>query len=352
MVSSSVDAIGRCKHKLSKRQKSNKGQDLISNLPDHIIGCVLSFLPTKDAVSTSVLSKRWIYLWTFITKLDFDDIGYCSSNEIRKACFVDFVDRVLLRLNSEHIRSFSLKMSEKYDSSYINKWISIVINLRVRKLRVYLQNDLAVSSDPLLKCQSLEELVLSRCAITLSTFVCLSSLAVLNLYCIIISCSSSNDSKTLTLNFPVLRKFVTFGCILSGVKSVILQVPLLEVVSISYHPFYRTSHAEIKFYASRIATFCYYGHMSDTILFEGHSVASADITLYNKNKKSPQEIGIFVCKLLSINPECLKLSVHGCISQVCFFYFSCFTMFVHFASIFSMHILTRVLPPIFAVRIV
>jgi hypothetical protein len=141
----------------------------------------------------------------------------------------------------------------------------------------------------------------------------------------------------LTLNFPVLRKFVTFGCIWSGVKSVTLQVPLLEVVSISYHPFYRTSHAEIKFHASRIATFCYYGYMSDTILLEARSVASADITLYNNKKKSAQEIGIFVFKLLSINPECLKLCawlhfagmffllfllhyVHDCISQA---YFQC-----------------------------
>ena len=54
----SVDTFDRRKDKLSKRRISSKGQDLISNLPDHIIGFILSFLPTKDAVSTCVLSKR------------------------------------------------------------------------------------------------------------------------------------------------------------------------------------------------------------------------------------------------------------------------------------------------------
>jgi len=92
-------------------------------------------------------------------------------------------------------------------------------------------------------------------------------------------------------------------CTFLNVKSVTLQVPLLEVVSISYSPFYHTLLAEIKFYALRLEIFCYSGYMSDTILLEAHSVAFADIALYDDYKKSLQEIGIFVCKLLSINPE-------------------------------------------------
>ncbi|AES66878.2 putative F-box domain, leucine-rich repeat domain, L domain-containing protein [Medicago truncatula] len=314
MASSSVDAIDRRKHKLS-----SKGQDLISNLPDHIIGYILYFLSTKEAVRTSVLSKKWIYLWKFITKLDFDDKNHFSLNKIRKKGFVDFVDRVLLHLNSAHIQSFSLKMSEEYNYFYINsfninKWISVVVNLRVRNLCIYLKKGLEiqlVSFDALFKCQSLEELVLNGCAFTLPSFVCLSSLTILKLSRITITCDSSNESKTLALNFPALRKYETLDCTFLNVKSVTLQVPLLEVVSISYDPFYHKSHCEIKFYATRLAKFCYSGYMSDTILLEAHSVAFADIALYDDNEKSLQEIGIFVCKLLSINPESLKLQMFG-----------------------------------------
>ncbi|RZB66053.1 hypothetical protein D0Y65_041922, partial [Glycine soja] len=46
---------------IKKSKKSNhEGPNKISDLPDVIIGRILFFLPNKDAVRTSVLSKRWM----------------------------------------------------------------------------------------------------------------------------------------------------------------------------------------------------------------------------------------------------------------------------------------------------
>jgi hypothetical protein len=58
-------------------------RDVISSLPDDISSHILSFLPTKEAASTSVLSKKWRYLFAFVPNLDLDDSVYLNpENEI------------------------------------------------------------------------------------------------------------------------------------------------------------------------------------------------------------------------------------------------------------------------------
>ncbi|KAL5731113.1 hypothetical protein ACHQM5_003872 [Ranunculus cassubicifolius] len=80
--------------KQSKRHKAREGHscDRVSNLPEDVLHCILSFLPTKYAVSTSVLSTRWKYLWTSIHNLEFCD-ELPKFSKLSKL-FPDFVDRV------------------------------------------------------------------------------------------------------------------------------------------------------------------------------------------------------------------------------------------------------------------
>ncbi|XP_071708967.1 F-box/FBD/LRR-repeat protein At1g13570-like [Rutidosis leptorrhynchoides] len=47
--------------------------DRISRLPQNIIECLLILMPIRDAVRTSILSKKWRYCWTSMPKLAFHD---------------------------------------------------------------------------------------------------------------------------------------------------------------------------------------------------------------------------------------------------------------------------------------
>ncbi|CAK9166648.1 unnamed protein product [Ilex paraguariensis] len=116
-------------------------QDRISHLPDGILCHILSFLPTKYAVGTSVLSTRWKYLWTFIPNLEFDDTLLFTAEESKRhpvaTCFMNFVDKVLDLHDVSYITNFSLKCSEDYDLSRVDAWISTVMKKNVQELDLY-----------------------------------------------------------------------------------------------------------------------------------------------------------------------------------------------------------------------
>ncbi|CAN6879855.1 unnamed protein product [Brassica oleracea] len=50
--------------------------DNISHLPDDLLLRILSLNTTKGVLATSLLSKRWRYLWTLVPGLKYDDINH------------------------------------------------------------------------------------------------------------------------------------------------------------------------------------------------------------------------------------------------------------------------------------
>ncbi|CAA7061856.1 unnamed protein product, partial [Microthlaspi erraticum] len=55
----------------SKFHSNSRDMDRISELSDELLIEILSRLPTKDAISTCKLSKRWKCLWMYLPKLDY-----------------------------------------------------------------------------------------------------------------------------------------------------------------------------------------------------------------------------------------------------------------------------------------
>ncbi|CAF2148823.1 unnamed protein product [Brassica napus] len=121
--------------------------DSISSLPDEILGKLLSLVPTKEAASTSVLSKRWRNLLSLVDRLSFDEsmVVYPNEEEATKGSqrFSDFVDKTLALLhNSPAIKTFSLcrvakTMSHNYESARLNRWIWTAMEQGLLELHLY-----------------------------------------------------------------------------------------------------------------------------------------------------------------------------------------------------------------------
>ncbi|KAK2376556.1 F-box/FBD/LRR-repeat protein [Trifolium repens] len=110
--------------------------DRISNLPDELLSHILSFLPTKLAFTTTVLSKRWTPLFKLLTSLHFDDEYVPDKDSFLHFC--RFVDTVTL--STKLIKTFHLKCSYRHwwcnDSFDVNSWIETVKRHPLENLQI------------------------------------------------------------------------------------------------------------------------------------------------------------------------------------------------------------------------
>ncbi|KAE9461771.1 hypothetical protein C3L33_06318, partial [Rhododendron williamsianum] len=110
----------------SKRHRSSgsgirkPAADLITALPDSVLGHVLSFLPIEDAIRSQILSKRWQYLWTYSTSLVFRD---SNSSDKSVSDFVTFVDRTLVLCACSKLTKLGVQFAYEPDyASNVNLW--------------------------------------------------------------------------------------------------------------------------------------------------------------------------------------------------------------------------------------
>ncbi|CDY40225.1 BnaA09g35070D [Brassica napus] len=89
--------------------------DRISGLSDELLVKILLLVPTKVAVSTSILSKRWEYLWMWLPKLDYvsgsaTDYGHSYCSEPESSRLRRFLDHNLPLHRAPVIESFRLEL--------------------------------------------------------------------------------------------------------------------------------------------------------------------------------------------------------------------------------------------------
>ena len=111
-------------------------EDRISTLPDSILLTILSSFPTKDAIKTGVLSKRWAYLWTSVPSLSFTYTSYENM-----AAFATAVDDALLLHRAPKLTNFSVKFEYRPElKPRVDLWLRFATTAKVDQLSLCLSS--------------------------------------------------------------------------------------------------------------------------------------------------------------------------------------------------------------------
>lgn len=116
--------------------KQRSTSDIISSLPSYIVENILKYLPLRDAVRTSVLSRRWRYKWVTLPQLVFDrNQFFLNSGDWEKIKAIIY--RVLL-LHQGPLVKFELSYPPFGSCMDIENWILMLLKKNIQKFTLRL----------------------------------------------------------------------------------------------------------------------------------------------------------------------------------------------------------------------
>ncbi|XP_024989650.1 F-box/FBD/LRR-repeat protein At1g13570 isoform X2 [Cynara cardunculus var. scolymus] len=199
------------------------GEDYISDLPQSIIETILTKMPLRDAVRTSILSGKWRYKWASLTQLEFDDKCVYGTHDraLAEMNLVKFVSRFLF-LHDGPIHRFTLSTAYLQSSPDVDQWLLFLSRKDVKELILELgEGEWFRAPSCLFSCRKLVliapdvvENLISRCplleSLTLSYF----------------------DSLELTIRAPNLKYLILEG----EFKDICLEnTPMLIAISVAMY---------------------------------------------------------------------------------------------------------------------
>ncbi|CAL9243863.1 unnamed protein product [Arabidopsis halleri] len=210
----------------------------ISDLSDELLVKILSFLPTKVAVSTSVLSKQWEFLWMWLPKLEYFDYDHITDrSESAFQTYRDFIANNLPLHRAPIIESLSLgfRLGSLHPED-LKSWVGIAVSRRVRELSIcyfdYWDESQLLLPCSLYTCKSLVTLKLygNNILVDVPPTVCLPSLKTLQLERV--RYSNEDSLRLLLSDCPVLEDLSIVRDENDNLRAVVVLVSSLQRFSL------------------------------------------------------------------------------------------------------------------------
>ncbi|CAN7027862.1 unnamed protein product [Brassica oleracea var. botrytis] len=220
---------------ISQSVRERNCEDRISALPDDLLVKILLFVPTKDIVTTMILSKRWRTIWTEVPRLEYEDIVSNTNSEQKSVWW--FLEKSLQLHKAPILESLCIQLKEICPTNVdVAKLVAQAVDRSLRRLLFHLSWLAKPTSMPnrLYTCETLTELELfNKIILGVPPSVCLPSLAKLFLFCVVYK----DDVSLVRLlsNCPVLRILLVIRSEEDGnVKKYTVKVPSLEEFTYLY----------------------------------------------------------------------------------------------------------------------
>lgn len=114
--------------------------DRLSSLPDDVIFLIFSFLPMRQTIRLSILSRKWRYFFAWTPNLTIDYTTFNPRSYCELSSFEYFVNKFLFSRRRATIGKFrlNLKTIEKVDSGMVDGWIYYSLSHNVQDIELCL----------------------------------------------------------------------------------------------------------------------------------------------------------------------------------------------------------------------
>lgn len=312
-------------HKFSIGQDVGHGTDIISKLPEHILLHILSFLPTKYLIRTSILAKRWQHLWTSVSDIEFNDsddvFKIIERPELQNSLLYLVDSAVCFRGDDYHIRKLRLALHMRVSRSRVMFWMLAAARHKVQELDLFLLKQEFIGLPPsLVNSESLRKLKLESFSVLMvPSSVCFSSLETLHLSCI--TFHDEQSTQRMFSGCVVLRKLVLYGCGWQNVKGIHISIPTLRKLSIYYDPFFpdHLLDCEVKISAANLISLnCTSFLIIKLLLCNLPSLVDASIDVMTCRPSLSQEAALRAVKLFEGLHNVKSLTLSDFTLEVCY----------------------------------